>query len=307
MAKLAFLVAIEQFSDPKVRPVPYAENDVRKLGTALYDLGYETIMLVNIGATKAAIVSKLKKAIRRLGPKDTFCMFVASHGFSENGRNYIACHDTLADDLAGTSLSLQRILELLRKSSCRRSILFVDACETGVEIDESMRGIVAELAEDQLRESFEQAEFCMGFAACKADQKSHSSSRLQHGIWSYHLIRALSGQAPAATDGKQRITATSLQNYLSFEVPREVVLDRGHGAIQTPWVFGSLSRDFAIADLTALGTAQPTPPAIGSAGSYSLDDGRKIEFTLPAGGLTMDQVARFCFYLMSMSGSPRRD
>ncbi len=115
MARFAFLIGVERFAHRKIRPVQYAENDVVELAEAFVGLGFEEVKkLVNGNATKAATESKLKKAVRRLAKDDTFCLFVASHGFSENGRNYVCCHDTQADDLLATSVSLQWVLDLFR-------------------------------------------------------------------------------------------------------------------------------------------------------------------------------------------------
>jgi len=300
MAKVATVIGIETFSDRRITEVQYAENDAKGLDLVLQKLGYQTTLLLSGQATKTATLSKLKKVIRQLGPDDTFLVFIASHGFSEGGRNYVAAHDTQADDRTGTSLAVQRIFDMFKRSNCQRCCLFLDACETGIEGDASTRGHLAELSEDQLREALDTAEYFTGFAACRAHEKSYSSPRLEHGIWTHCLIRALSGQAAAATDGKGRVTAATLQAYLSHEVPRELLTDWGPGARQSPWQFGGLSRDFVIADVAALGVVPRTSPKPATT-CYALDDGRNVEVTLPAGGMTMEQCLRFCLYLMSMA------
>ena len=40
-----------------------------------------------------------------------------------------------------------------------------------------------------------------------------------HGIWTFHLIQALQGDAERAIDRERFITGDSLKNYLSLAVP----------------------------------------------------------------------------------------
>lgn len=262
MAKYAFLVGVEIFSDRRIRSVTYATADAEDLSDVFKQLGFdEVVTLVDGHATKTAVKSKLRKLTERLKPDDTFCFFIASHGFSEKGKNYVYCHDTQADDLKNTCVSLQWIYDLLKESGCKHCVMFLDACETGVEIDDGMRAPIGELSEDELRAMFEASEYCVGFAACRSHQKSWSATRLKHGVWTYCLIQALSGHASQAIEGKRFVTATKLQKYLSTEVPRELRRDRP-SVVQTPWQFGGLSSDFVVADVGDLLAARRIPPPL---------------------------------------------
>src|SRR5437660_11276195 len=49
--------------------------------------------------------------VKALTEDDKLFLFYAGHGFSKYGHNYITCPDTDLDDLADTSISLQRITE----------------------------------------------------------------------------------------------------------------------------------------------------------------------------------------------------
>lgn len=263
MARYAFLVAVERFSDARISQVQHAENDARELAKVFESLGFDEVTtLVNHEATKTAVESKLRKAVGRLTKADTFYLFVASHGLSENGHNFVLCHDSQADDVVRTSLSLQGVYDLFKGSACKQCVMLLDACETGVQIDPSMRGLIAELSEHELRDFFDKAEYCAGFAACKTGESSYSSARLKHGVWTYCLIQALSGYATTAIERRRFVTSASLQNYLSLEVPRELRHDRGPGVTQTPWLFGGQSREFVIADVGDLLAARQIPPPL---------------------------------------------
>ncbi len=247
--KYALLIAVENYQDAAISRVQFATADATELAASLKVLGFiEQSILVDKLATKTVIESRIKKWINRLSADDTFYLFYAGHGFSQNGRNYITCFDTIFDDLRDTSISLQFIFELLRKSPCRRKVMFLDACESGMQIDKSMRAILGDLDDNELRNFFESAEFCVCFASCKTDEPSWPDSTLKHGIWTHFLIQALSANDKRAVERKRYITASSLQSYLADEVPR-ALRKRRPMETQTPWMCGSLSKEFVIADV----------------------------------------------------------
>lgn len=261
MARYAFLIGVSIFSAKEIRPVRFATADAEDLGEAFKKLGFEVTVVADGNATRTALKSKLQKAIDGLLPDDTFSLFIASHGYSEGGQNYVYCYDTQPHDLKKTSLALQWVYDLLRKSRCKHCMMFLDACETGVEIDDGMRSHVGELSEEELRRLAEEAVYCVGFASCRNHQKSYSSIRLGHGVWTFCLIEALSGTAKEALEGKRYITAAKLQKYLSQEVPRQLRQDRPT-AVQSPWQFGGQSGDFIVADLGDLLASQQKPPPL---------------------------------------------
>jgi len=57
---------------------------------------------------------------------------------------------------------------------------------------------------------------------------------------------------PRALDEKDRLTARSLQDYLSEEVPLTLRKTYSAPFVQTPWKYGGESRNFQIADLTEI-------------------------------------------------------
>src|SRR5262249_40127650 len=250
--KFALIVAVETYQDKRIAPVTYAENDATQLSLALQELGIDSIfevVLLNADATNATIESKLRTIAGRLLVDDEFVFFYAGHGFSENDQNYITCYDTQRGDLTYTSISLQSILQTIRSSKSEKKILFLDCCHSGVPIDENMRGLLADFSDDELTVFLKDAEFCVGFSSCKTDEKSYPSSALQHGIWTYHLVQALKGEAPSALERDGLLTGSSLQSYLAVEIPRTLRKARTDGAVQNPHFFGNASHDFLIADI----------------------------------------------------------
>jgi uncharacterized caspase-like protein len=71
-------------------------------------------------------------------------------------------------------------------------------------------------------------------SASQADQISSSSPELQHGIFSYYLMRGMEGEADLNKDGK--ITLDETQKYLSENVSRHARLMNRQ---QEPQVIGN--------------------------------------------------------------------
>ena len=133
MSHVALLIALEDYADASISSVPFAAADLAGFSNALSAVGFDVDNQVcrrNGQATKSGIESDLRKLTRRLTHDDTLLLFYVGHGFSLSGANYLSCYDTRPDDLAETSLSIQRLLETVSSCKCRRVILFLDAAHT---------------------------------------------------------------------------------------------------------------------------------------------------------------------------------
>jgi len=250
--KYSFLIGVENYQDNSINPVDYAENDVLELSNTINELGFDEsnqIILNSNGATKATIESKLRRQVRRLTDDDILIFFYAGHGFSRNDINYITTFDSQLGDLENTSIQLQDIFSQFKNSDCNKIIMFLDACESGMQIDETAREIFYPIQEQVLEELLVNAEYQVCFASCKSDEKSYPSTKLKHGIWTYHLIEALSGNATDAVIGNSKVTSESLQNYLVTSVRKTLRETYNRPYVQTPWVFGGKTNEFLIADV----------------------------------------------------------
>ena len=248
----ALIVAIENYIDPSINSVVYAENDAKEFSEALYlhDLEpHNTFLLLSNEATKTRIESNLRSVLNSATKEDQIIIYYAGHGFAENDHNYLTCADTVRGDLVRTSIPMHSIFTKIRKSGCNKVTVFLDSCHSGFEIDESMRGILSDMTDEELKSFFQDSEYHVAFASCQIDQYSYSSNALKHGIWTYHIIKALKGKASNALERKRFITADSLQTYLSREVPRTIRKTFTGTHSQTPRIFGNASKGFIIADL----------------------------------------------------------
>lgn len=136
-------------------------------------------------------------------------------------------------------------------ASARSPRLFIDACHSGVELDNNVRDTIDHLSVEELEAFFKEADYRVAFASCRANEKSYTSLQAQNGIWSHFLIKALRGEADEAVkDG--HVTSASLQDYLAKNVPRRAKAENGAGASQHPQLFGRHSNTFRVADLRPL-------------------------------------------------------
>lgn len=253
--KYAVIVAVEQYQDKSLRSVQFAENDAKEFKAVLSEHGFDqsnVSLLLSASATKTRVESEMRNRTRSLTKDDTFFLFYAGHGFSEAGQNYITCHDTVHADLSLTSISLQVLLKQLSACKCPRIVLFLDSCHSGLEFDPAMRGVLAEMTETEVAAFCAESNYHVAFASCATDEKSYSASALKHGVWSHHLIAAFSGKDKSALERGRFLTSDSLQNYLSLEVPRTIRRTLTGTKTQNPRLWGTMSREFILADLAPL-------------------------------------------------------
>lgn len=250
--KFAVLIAIEHYHDRRWGSVSFAEADARELSTALGELGFESKnqqILIDAEATKARIDSRLRRAVEQLCKDDELVIYYAGHGFSDANRNYLTCHDSEVSDIVRTSISLQDIFDFVRSSESRRIMIFLDSCHSGPVVREEDRGLVHEMTENQLRQFFKDSEYYVCFSSCKTSEKSYPSGDFGHGIWTYHLLEALRGKASEAIERDGLITSRSLQNYLATQVRLSLRKIRTDWLTQTPVLYGSMTKEFVVADV----------------------------------------------------------
>lgn len=251
MNRFALIIGLEKYAE-RITAVRFAENDATKLHECLIELGIDPrdiTCLQSSQATKTKVESELRRIVALANKGDEILLFFAGHGVSISGSNYITCYDTVPTDLVNSCISLQWIMNLFKTSASERKIIFLDSCHSGLEIDESMRGIIDSMNEFEIDAFFADSEYEVGFASCRADQSSYSSPNLRHGIWTYHLLEALRGDASSAVEKDKYITSSSLQNFLATQVPKTLRMEHPNPVPQTPKCFGSFSKEFQLFNL----------------------------------------------------------
>lgn len=255
---VAVIVAIEnyRFSDKAngISSVKFAENDAKKFKALLIDyLGAieDNIKIwINEDATKTAMEHELPYLIRQLSPTDKFIFYYAGHGFYNTDSNRLTVWDSHISNLFGTTVSIEDVLfKPLSKSECENKLIFLDSCSTFISDSLTSRDLISSMNPTEFEEFGNASNYNALFCSCSPGEKSFPSEKLKHGIWTYHLIEALKGNAPLAIFKDEFITDTSLQNYLRKAIPDFITKQTTIRSNQTPFSKVSSSNTFIIRQL----------------------------------------------------------
>jgi hypothetical protein len=221
----AIVIGIETYQQRGIDPVQFAQADVAAIREVLIqDLGVPAeniIVWLDSQATKAVFENDLPFTIRQLRPGDRFIFFYAGHGFFSNGTNRITSWDSHPTNLSGTTVSLEDVLlGPLKNQQGVSSLVFIDACAANLKTNlVKARDIISDLTRDQFEALVRSTDHSGVFFACSPNEKAYPSDSLKHGIWTFHLIKALRGEAEDAFHRERWITGDSLKNYLAIAVP----------------------------------------------------------------------------------------
>jgi len=254
MADFAILIGIENYLTPGIGKVRFAEADAQAVAFSLEKLGFTVdCVLLSEKATKNTMQHKISDLLESLQPDDRVLLYYAGHGFAEVGNTILSCSDSILKKIGETGIRVSWIMDRLDESACDKAMFFFDACHAGATTLKADRSVLDTMSDAEMKEFFAKAEHKVCFAACKFNQTSISSSKLQHGVWTYYLLKALRGEVKSALQKGRYLTASNLQNYLLQEVPLAAKAVRTDDHKQTPMMYGAQTAgDFSVADLQQL-------------------------------------------------------
>lgn len=254
----AFVVALENYRKPStgasLPTVDFAHADAdafaRTISRIFSDLPNDSVsvqLLKDADASLTGLRDELGYTIRNLADDELFIFYYAGHGFHGAGGNRLSTYDTNRTNIEDTSLLMRDdLLDPLADSVCRQALVFVDACAERFSGVVKSRDVISNLDADEVREFLDSAWYLGVFLSCSPGEKSYPSSKLKHGIWTYFLLEALEGQAPAALTSDRWLTDYGLRDYLRQEVPRYVTREMQVRGSQTPQAIISGSNSFRI-------------------------------------------------------------
>jgi hypothetical protein len=253
---IGLIIAVENYHDSKnLNKVMFAKNDAEAFIDSLVNLGCDRNKLKYLPdnlATKTTIDEKIKELSRYATPTDTIVFYFAGHGFYHNGKNLISCVDTSLTSLATTTIEVNSILAAFDKSKSNKVIAFLDCCHSGIEFSEIERSPVTHFSTDELKYEYSNAEHLTVFASCKSEEKSQADLERKHGVWSYFLIQALTGNAKGIYDDTI-LFSDKLQKHLADNTFQRVKMITPEKKNQTPVKFGKETTEkFIVADLSKL-------------------------------------------------------
>lgn len=228
----AVVVGINEYSNPRYREesrLLFAQNDAQDVASTLRTSTAFRLepdnphILLNNRATERTVRTAMQETFSsRSYDRNTIALFYfAGHGVCRNNRVFLCCHDVDFADPEHGGIRLNDIYDWLASSSAECAIAIIDACFSG--------GIMANRfdhisAAEQAQQAIEAMRGPDGktmfiFAACRADQKARENNQLQHGLFTYQMLRGLRGDAAQDSDGT--VYLFGLANFLTKQFANE--------------------------------------------------------------------------------------
>ncbi len=230
---IAIIIGIENYLPRnKILPVKYAHADALKFKDMLIkkmNIGEEDIlMLTNEDANENTIKYELNRLFPYLTQDDRLIFYYVGHGFHNGVTNYLSTYNTHTYNTSETSMSLSEILfNPLKKSKCKTALIFIDACAKSFQ-GENERSIINDINDEEFKLLNNEFPYYATFLSCHSGQKSYSSDILKNGIWTHHLVEAISGNVPEIIKDNKYITDASLRDYLSINVAKYTKEELGY-------------------------------------------------------------------------------
>ena len=213
----------------KEQNVDYAVNDAMVFEQyALRTLGVKSENMFSItNATSGIMSQEIKKVIKltELEGKDAeLIIYYAGHGFPDDHKvPHLIPVDVSGGDLS-RAINLQELYKDLGNLKAKKVTVFLDACFTGGGRESGLmasRGVKVKPKEGSLGGSL------VVFSASSGDQSSLPFNKEKHGVFTYHLLRALQ-------DAEGDISYGNLYDAINIEVNKTTL--RNQGMEQTPKV-----------------------------------------------------------------------
>lgn len=231
--RYAVIVGVNDYTEASVDSLSFCAADAEAFYDALltyceYDRA--CITLFSDGShtdARKPIRSDILVAIANMASnateEDSILFFFAGHGTRDAQDSYLLTREFRQLVVTDTSISMNMINEYLRQSKARFIMRFFDACHSG------RIGTRAGVTGPDVQKHFlVEAEGWATLSACKEDQFAHENSELEHGIFSYCLIKGLSGDAATS---KGEVTIDSLTTYT---MDKTIDITKDLGLLQTP-------------------------------------------------------------------------
>ncbi|NWJ97788.1 MAG: caspase family protein [Chloroflexi bacterium] len=235
-------------------PLKFAENDAEALHALLLQKGFAAEnckLLLGADATTQNINIALKEFIGGKPKRNDLVLFYfAGHGEPLEGEDeetdiYLATADyhpqLIESDDAFRSydaLGLARLRRDFFERSKSNKILFIfDSCYSGDFPGKNFRG--PNPAQGYVQQLMgEMSAGKVALSSCLPHQTSSEPTKLGHGLFTYHLLQALRGEAEKEIYPYGELTIGSLFKHLSRNLPKE----------QIPVLTGTQHGDFVLLD-----------------------------------------------------------
>lgn len=212
---LALVVGISSY--PNINRLLYADDDANLFADYLVNEKIcekkDVTVLIDSVATKANFFKELRKLLDRSGPSDRVFIYFAGHGDVENDieSGFLLTYNCEPNNYPATDAIDISMLEKFVGAFTKKNtkvILITDACRSG-NLAGGINGASTTIS--SLSKGFQNV---IKILSCQPNQLSQEKNYPGggHGIFTYHLVDALSGLADR--DNDQHISLRELDRYL---------------------------------------------------------------------------------------------
>jgi WD40 repeat protein len=256
---------VDRGSPLRFSPLGLAVKDATAFGAAMKKAAgglYKEVrvtLALDRDATRDNLEKTVAKIAREIHPRDSFILFAAGHGTSENGHFYFIPQDYQSGpgNLARGAIGQDRLQDwLANRIKAKRAFILLDTCESGALVAGHARSRVDAPASEAAVGRLHEATGRPVLTAAAAGQFAHEGligpSGERHGVFTWAVLDAL---LKGDSNGNGLIELTELVRHVQSVVPAIAAKlgGKGRAATSEPIFgqqaarFGSRGEDFAVA------------------------------------------------------------
>jgi sulfatase modifying factor 1 len=253
--RYALLVGVRSYSKTELTSLRFTEQDITELQKVLLAGGYQkdnvVLMTQTLGAEDtrflpiaANIRDELDLLMKEVGQDDHLLIAFAGHGVQFSGDKdifFCPADAKLADKTR--LVSLGEIYAKLKDSPAATKVLLVDACRNDPQAGVK-RGEV-NLEPVGSRKFVAPPQGVAALFSCRATESAFEDPDLKHGIFFYHVIKAMKADGDLNKDGNVSLTELELATFGEVQKHARVK----YGTPQTPERRGDTSGEITLVSL----------------------------------------------------------
>ena len=247
--KHAVIVGVSKYQDPDITSLKFASVDAQSVYQFVTDPnggGFpkdNVRLLVDEQATREAIMKTIGEWLpSRIKPDDMVLLFYSGHGGvevdlageeSDGHSKYLIPHDAILGSLFSTAILNSMVTTMLRRINSNQMIFLIDCCysggsTSGQEIIKSISPPSTKVETDVYRDFSGSGRVVI--SASLPSQLSFELPQLDHGLFTYNLLRGVSGEADSNRDG----LVTLISEIYPFVIREVSSMARSYGFQQNP-------------------------------------------------------------------------
>ena len=208
-----FAVGISKYKHHNI-DLSYASRDALDFYNFMLSSGSEhiksqrAVLLLNNQATRANIIGKFTRFMKRTMPEDVVIVYLATHGLPDpeiNELNFVA-YDTDLNNLLATGVSQSDIARALTYGRAKKVLIILDSCHSGQlesRIFVAKRAILVTSMNSFLIQLTAARDGVAILSASSAAELSEEGEQYGggHGAFTYYLLEALRGKGDTNGNG----------------------------------------------------------------------------------------------------------